>query len=172
MKAFVLAIVAAVSFTAAAQKNSQDWFAQLQGDEYYWAATFNDSGGILGQWCYFESQGCMYLVATNTACESDAKYPILANSDAGAVVLEIVCRGSFDSNGTKKYRYVFTDFDSIDGIVRKAIRVGFAMPLKDGYFNVVRFTLASSNGEIDRMRAAASQRMSAAAKKSTRDTRL
>lgn len=57
------------------------------------------------------------------------------------------------------YRYAFKDFDLVDTIVRKATRVGFAMPLKDGLFNVVRFTLVSSNSEIDRMRAAVLERL-------------
>ena len=167
---FTPVLVASSPF-ALAQKLPPDWVAVTQGDQYYYAATLNDSGSVLGQWCYFASGNCLYLIGMTSRCDGDKPYPVLANSDAGAQTLQIKCGGPFvDGNGVTRYRYMFTDFDAIDSIVRKATNVGFAMPLQDGHFNVVRFTLNSSNAEIDSMRAAALARMNAAPKQGHTDT--
>ncbi len=157
-----------------AQKQSADWVALTTGDEFYSALTVNDSGNVFGQWCFFDSGNCMYLVSLTTACESGSNYSILANTDAGAQMLSLKCFGPYDTDSGKRHRYAFSDFDVIDGLVRKANKVGFAMALQDGYFNVVRFTLATSNAAIDNMREAVLARMAKqkGGRQSTRDTKL
>jgi hypothetical protein len=166
-------LVAFIPVLASAQ--SKDWATGIADDgEYHYAATANDSGHLLGQFCYPELGNCIYLVATSTACKENDEYGILANSDAGAQQLNVICRGTFGSGSSKKYRYVFSDFEAVDKLVKQANRVGFAMPLKDGHFNVVRFTLSSSNVEIERMRAAASSKNQGRTKPttSTRDIKM
>ena len=156
---------------ATAQKVAQDWFSVTEGDEYYFAVTLNESNSVLGQWCYFSSGNCVYLIGTTTACEGENPYPILANSDAGSQMLQVKCGGAWtDNQGIKRYRYLFTAFDDIDSIVRKANSVGFAMPLQNGRFNVVRFTLNTSNAQIDRMRASALAKMNSRGAKRGLDT--
>lgn len=171
MKRSLAVMLCFISFSAMPQKVERDWLADFTSGDYAYAATTNDSGNVLGQWCYYESGNCMYLIASATGCEGDSVYPVLANADTGATVLNIQCRGVFDAGGVKKYRYVFTDFDAIDKLVRAANRVGFAMPLKDGYFNVVRFTLAASNGELDRMRTAVAAKLRSTPKEKPQGTK-
>ena len=63
--------------------------------------------------------------------------------------IEVVCRGKLD-NGM--YRYVFTDFEQIDDTVKKASRIGFAVPLAGDQFRVIRFDLMGSNEAIAAIR--------------------
>lgn len=60
---------------AAAQ---QDWTAVTEGDEGYSAITINDSGNSLGQFCYFETGNCYYLMGLSSSCTSGDSYPVLS----------------------------------------------------------------------------------------------
>lgn len=106
------------------------------------AATANDSGALLGEWCFVEANSCVWLLAMKTRCVEGSKYPVLANSDAGAAQLEVVCNAKLD-NGL--YRYVFDDFEGVEQLVKEGLRVGFAVPLEEDQFRVVRFNLDGSN---------------------------
>src|SRR5258708_4613276 len=174
MTRVILALLLTVSSLAKEQKQAPDWYGLTTGDEFYSALTVNDSGNVFGQWCYFESGNCMYLVSLTTACEKGSSYSILANTDAGAQMLQLQCFGPYDTDSGKRHRYAFSDFDVIDGLVRKANKIGFAMALQDGYFNVVRFTLLTSNAALDKMREATLARIAKpkGGTQSTRDTRL
>jgi len=114
-----------------------DWFVGDKPGQYHYAITINDSGAVLGQYC-FPSGNCVWLVAMSARCNEGDQYPILANSDAGAAHLAIQCNGQLE-NGL--YRYVFTDFDLVDSTMKKGSLVGFAIPLDQDQFRVVRFRL-------------------------------
>jgi hypothetical protein len=99
-----------------------------------YAATVNDSGDLLGQYCEPSDGSCMWLLGLSTKCDTGHEYPILANSDTGASQLDIVCGGQLH-NGT--YKYAFKNFDDIDSLVKHAERIGFAMPMQGDQFRVV-----------------------------------
>jgi hypothetical protein len=44
--------------------------------------------------------------------------------------------------------YAFTNFDSIDGVVRSASRIGIASPMKNGLFQVSRFSLDGASAAL------------------------
>jgi hypothetical protein len=123
------------------------------GDGLY-AATQNDSGNLLGQYCFPSEGNCIWLLGMATACKEGDQYAVLANSDAGAGHLNVYCSAKLD-NGL--YRYVFLEFDAIQNIVTKGMRVGFAVPLEGDQFRVVRFDLGGSNRALAVMRSAAEQ---------------
>jgi len=50
-------------------------------------------------------------------------------------------------------------FDDMDKIVRKSSRVGLVVPMQNDQFKVARFSLAGSSKAIERMLAAASERL-------------
>ena len=159
--------------TAQAQRTQYgSWTTGLvsEGDGLY-AATVNDSGHVLGQYCFPSSGNCFYVLGLDTSCKKDNSYPVLINSDAGSLKLDLVCDGALDSG---KYRYLLNPFDDIDDIVKKANRLGIAIPLRGDQFTVIRFNLNGSNESIAAMRAAASQALDATrpARRSTRDQRL
>ena len=136
------------SSLAVAQTYSDWTVGRIDGGGGYYAATVNDSGNVLGQYCYPE--GCVYLLAFKTSCKQGSKYPVLVNSDKGSKAVELYCGRSL-RNGY--YQYIFTEFDEMHRTVLEAARVGFAFPLQGDEFIVVRFSLIGSNEAIDALSA-------------------
>ncbi|MFN4003575.1 MAG: hypothetical protein ACK4MJ_02915 [Hylemonella sp.] len=144
------------------------WSYQLRPPFY--AATMNDSGHVFGQWCDVDAGTCAYLLALSTACEDGESYPVLINSDVSAMTSTLVCRGRLESG---KYRYALAQFDAVDGMVRKARRIGLAIPLEGDQFRVVRFSLDGAAATLTLMRAAAEKATASGQRRSsTRDQRL
>ena len=175
IKLIVLMIGAGTAVLGWAQSQYADWSTgPIPGGTGFFAVTMNDSGGMLGEYCYTAGASCVYLLAFSTGCEPGSQYPVLVNSDIGAQYLEVHCDGPLPTVAGF-YRYVFTDFSAIDKIVKGAIRVGFAFPLKGDEFRVIRFSLNGSNEAIAAMRAVAAMQNSTAkppASRSTRDESL
>lgn len=131
------------------------WFTDTKSDKFLYAATMNDSGSLLGQFCFFPGGSCVWLIGMDTSCNSGDEYTVLANSDAGSAPLKVLCDGQLE-NG--QFRYVFGDFEQIDGLVKKGTRIGFAVPLQTDEFRVVRFPLNGARESIAIMRSIAERR--------------
>lgn len=130
------------------EKKFGSWTVGAMADgEGAYAATINDSGGVLGLFCYRETEKCLWLLANEIQCEDESRYPVLVNSDAGAFTTEIVCM----KNG-KKPRYAFANFDEIEDAVLKADWLGIAYPMASGKFKVGRFSLKGSNEAVALLR--------------------
>lgn len=132
------------------------------------AATVNDSGNVLGQYCYPGEGSCIYLLGMRTSCKEGSKYPVLVNSDKGSLQVQVLCSGRQQGN---LYEYVFTEFDKIDDVVMTAYRVGFAVPLEGDQFTVIRFSLIGSNEAVAKLLENAASR-TVPARRGTRDQRL
>lgn len=132
----------------------KDWFWSKDNSDFFFAATINSSGHSIGQYCYFESGNCMYLVNLKVTCEVGHKYPALINSSSGAVHIEMVCSHEYEGDGV----FAITPFDDIDNVVRQASRMGIVIPMEGDQFKVGRFSLAGSTYALDLMRAAAEQK--------------
>lgn len=151
----VVAVLSALASGASAQERKVGAWSVgvMKGNAGAFAATVNDSGGKLGQYCYPEHDTCVWILVSDLACETGSTYPVMVNTDAGAAVLEILCL-----NVEGKQRYAFTDFDAIDGIVRKARTVGLALPTGNGLFRVSRFSLIGATRAVELMRGAAASK--------------
>lgn len=128
------------------------WFGSwivgaMENTQGIYAATVNDSEGVLGQYCYGSNAACYWLLDVDLECESEARFPALINSDSGSTTVEVVC---FKLGSVSKL--TFTDFDAIDGIVKKSSRIGIVFSLNDGLFKVSRFTLNGAADSIAFMR--------------------
>jgi hypothetical protein len=154
--------------TVSSAQTIGNWFTELKSATGLYAATINDSGALFGQFCYPAEGNCIWLIGMSTGCDKGDKYPVLANSDAGAQQLELLCDGRLESG---LYRYVFLNFDAVDAIARKGTRIGIAIPLQADQFRVVRFQLNGATQAIDVMRAASERRVKPASK-TTRDLLL
>ncbi|MGQ7957099.1 hypothetical protein ACUTAF_05160 [Pseudomonas sp. SP16.1] len=151
----------------ATNASTTEWFGEWATGEteagtYLYAATVNDSGNLLGQYCSPSDGKCIWLLGMASACKEGDHYPILANSDVGARHIYVYCSERRNNN---LYNYVFTDFDAIQEIVTKGIIVGFAVPLQSDKFRVIRFDLAGSNRAILSMQAAVEKAQRAAPSK-------
>lgn len=140
-------------FVTAQDESFGSWSVGFVSDRTsLYAATINDSGALLGEYCTPSKGSCMWVLGMSTGCEEGSKYPVLANANTGAVELEIVCNGKILQD---KWSYAFTNFEQIDALVKGGSRVGFAMPLQQDQFRVVRFLLNGASVAIARMRSTA-----------------
>lgn len=121
-----------------------------EGNLYY-AATVNDSGNLLGEYCSPDTGDCIWILGIASACKEGDQYPVLGNSDVGSAHITVYCSAKLD-NGL--YRYVFSKFDDINDLIIKGLKVGFAIPLQADQFRVIRFDLGDSNRAINAMNAA------------------
>lgn len=103
-----------------------------------YAATMNDSGAILGEYCYFSSKSCTWTLAVNGACVKDSSYPVLANTDKGAAYFDIVCIGRLESG---LYSFGFKNWQDLEHLLKSGARIGIATPMQADQFKVFRFLL-------------------------------
>ena len=116
-----------------------DWLVNYGNDKsFIFAATVNDSGEIFGEYCYFAAKTCNWYMQLHNVCISGSQYYILANSDARAAPLTIECKGG-PQNGL--YAEQFQDWKTLEANIADSIHIGFAIPIKEDKFNVVRFSL-------------------------------
>src|ERR1700734_995773 len=92
-KSYLILLVFA-GVTVRAEVNVGHWSVALADDKtYVYASTVNDSGAVLGEYCYFGTKKCFWMLGTDSRCDKGSSYPILANSTAGAVPIKISCTG-------------------------------------------------------------------------------
>jgi len=116
---------------------------KVSNDSGMYAATMNDSGAILGEYCYYSSKSCTWTLAVDSTCEKDHSYPVLANTDKGAAYFDIVCLGR-QENGL--YTFGFKNWKDLEGLLKSGMRIGIATPMQSDQFKVFRFLL---DGLID-----------------------
>ena len=105
------------------------------------AYTVNDSGELLGEFCYYKTTTCEWQIGIHTACNKGSDGDVLANSEASATPLEVKCEGQVPGMPLL-YAFVFTNWKLFESGITNSSRVGFAMPLASDQFTVIRFSLA------------------------------
>lgn len=128
---------------------SGDWTWSIDDPEMFYAATENSAGQALMQLCDTEDGTCFYAVGFDTTCDEGDSYPALVNSDAGTASIKLLCGGELESGGNMM---LVEDFDQMDQFIRKARKIGFALPMQGDEFKAVRFSLKGSVAAIDAMR--------------------
>lgn len=132
-------------------QTSKDWVWNFD-DEFAYAATMNDSERLLGQFCKYDDGVCTYRVTFGASCEKDSDYPSILNSSLGSHSVNLVCLyNADDGEGV----FAISPFEKIDELVKKSDSIGFAVPMDDSKFKVVRFSLSGSTYAIAMMRAGA-----------------
>lgn len=127
-----------VGSALADQITFQDWTVSSTTSGMY-AATTNDSGEVLGEFCYYSSKTCEWEIGMHAACKKDLEGIVLANSESAATPLEVGCTGKLEDNPL--YSYVFKSWQNLESAIHDSSRVGFAVPLASDQFTVVRFSL-------------------------------
>jgi hypothetical protein len=125
---------------AADMQTYGDWHVGMQsGGLGPFASTVNDSGLVLGEYCYFKSKTCLWLVSGDSTCDDGAKYLALGNTDQGAASFTLECSGKQEENG--HYVMLFQDWKSLEALMQKSSRLGLAVPMQSDQFKVWRFSL-------------------------------
>ena len=125
--------------TGADSTSFGDWQVGITDDNAsVFAGTVNDSGSVLAETCATDKDSCFWILTTDSACREDAEYPVLVNSDQSAAAAVVTCLGAAESKGA--YRYRFNDWKGLEAVILNASKVGFAFPLQQDPFTVVRFS--------------------------------
>lgn len=108
-----------------------------------YAATANDDGAIFGEYCGFSSKKCSWEIGIDMACTKGADYPVLANTDKGAINLTLLCVGPMP--GGILYEYIFKNWKDLENVAKSGSMIGIAAPLQADQFKVYRFVLDGLN---------------------------
>lgn len=169
------ALLMCVAVAHGQERSYEDWGIGIADDQtYLYAATKNDSGEILGEYCYFKSKKCVWLVSFNTKCKAGDSYPILANSDSSAIALTVTCFGPIDEHSSV-HVYGFDDWKLLESMLKDAGRVGFATALSGDQFSVARFSLSGRTDATAALEAMFSEKiksLGATQERATTDLRL
>ncbi|ELB2761122.1 hypothetical protein QNE23_004548 [Vibrio alginolyticus] len=157
MKRFLLLLITlSSSFSIfAAETFHKDWVINTEGEDYYYAATINNSGHVFGKYCYFADQQCLFLIGVDITCSKGSQYPVLVNAESGSLNLNLVCG---DRIG-KQSVLIFDNFDQIEMTAKESNQLGIAIPMESGHFKVSRFSLSGSTYSLDTMTNEAEKRV-------------
>ena len=129
---------------------SGDWVWSADDPGTYYAGTEHVGSQALMQLCDTKDGACFYAVSFGTRCQKDKTYHALVNSDAGNGSFDLYCGAEVRGSNL----LFVQDFEQMDALVRKATRIGFAIPMQGDEFKAVSFSLKGSVAAIDAMRAA------------------
>lgn len=163
-KAILATALLTLSVCASAQRKFADWTVTPTDSDTVIASTLNDSGQWFGKVCWVSLQKCVWALSVADTCKDGDIYIGLVNSNSGAQEMKFVCSGNIKEGQI----LVMQDYEKMSGISANDPAIGIAMPMQNGAFKVVRFTL---NGSHEATQAAESVVMTAASK-STRDITL
>jgi hypothetical protein len=107
------------------------------------AGTVNQAGNFIGFRCFSATKECVHALGADIICDNGDKYPILINSSTASLSMEAIC-----SKNDKTHELLLTKYDDIHEILIKGGSVGFAIPMENGNFKAVRFSLDGSQKAI------------------------
>lgn len=143
MKKFTaLCMLFACTNWSAAQVDKQigDWTVRRANVEGISAAsTTNGSGSYLGFMCIDNGETCGPFLLVSVSCEEKGTYPIMINSPVGAFQATTTC-ATIDN---QKY-HLINEADIFNQALESGGEVGIAFALKDGKFQVARFSTAGA----------------------------
>lgn len=148
--------------TSEAQQRYGAW-AVTETDYGHIASTTNDSGATLSKACFNEDQQCLWAVEVANDCDDGTQTPAIVTSAAGGYHITMHC-----SNNKSGRVNVVSPYDAMQAAIAVNGMVGFAFPLQDGQYRVVRFSLSGSTSAA----AAVERAVVREAKESTRDLSL
>jgi hypothetical protein len=148
----IFAGVASAAGVTPVSEQYGDW-SVLSGegppDRYIAITTASDGEGYLVYSCHVKS-ACFLTMLVTSNCSVGSSYPMLMNSDSGAAAVFTTCIEIHDDLGSAEF-----SFDDPDTTLAETVfsdqRIGIAIPLADGKFTAVRFSLAGSDEAMARV---------------------
>jgi hypothetical protein len=105
----------------------------------------DDSKQILAVRCFQDSKKCAVVLSMSTQCEDKAFYPMLINSDSGALHIRGFC-----TVNEGRYEYILSPYEQVSQILYSGKgTLGIATPLDDGAFRAYRFNLYGAKEAMD-----------------------
>jgi hypothetical protein len=147
-------LTASVTCAETKQVNEQygDWTV-MNGegapDRYNAITPSTDGEGYLIYSCHVKST-CFLTMLITSSCDVGASYPMLMNSDSGAAAVFTTCIEVHDEMSSAEY-----SFDDPDTTLAETVftdsRIGIAVPMADGKFKAVRYSLMGSDEAMARV---------------------
>jgi hypothetical protein len=144
---FVLILATMTAHAAGDTVVEKDWTFKDTGNGTAVAYTNDDSGSTLGVFCV-AAKNCSVYLKTATGCADGAQYPVLVNTDSGALAVSLTCQNISSAGEKQNFVFVFDEFDAIFCAMVKDNALGVALPLAGGQFRVASFSLNGSNETI------------------------
>ena len=128
-----------------------DW-AVMNGDgtpyRYNALTVSTDNEAYLVYSCHVNS-ACYLTMLITATCDVGSSYPMLMNSDSGASAVSTKCIDIHQDIGAAEY-----SFEDPDSVLAETVfmdtRIGIAIPMADGKFKAVRFSLMGSQEAMAR----------------------
>jgi len=132
----------------AAELSYGEWRVSTD-DNFHEAFTANSSGSTLGVLCVIEKESCVYYLRSDTSCKEGSQTPILLNSSRGSSDALLHCTSlSVASDKQNEFINIFANSSLILKILNSSGILGIAMPLADGEFKVMRFSLQGRTAQL------------------------
>lgn len=132
-----------VSSIAISAEQYGDWSVDKSIPGVQIANTKNDSDSTLGVICLVVTKDCSAYMLSNNGCDENSTYPMMINSTVGAFPITSVC-----TQIEKLKILVINEFDNAKNAFESGGEIGFAVPLNDGKFKVVRFSTSGAVAAI------------------------
>lgn len=121
-----------------------NWNVNTSLNGLHIAATSNEAGSVAGILCGIEAQKCeAYISIDSSGCEIGQAYPMMLNSSIGSFSITTKCMAI----GTARFQFA-NEFSSMRQAFESGGEIGFALPLKNGQFNVISFSTAGATAAI------------------------
>lgn len=124
-----------------------DWVADVNGD-YRESFTSNDSGSSIGVLCGGNTEACIAYLRSNTVCAEGAKQVALVNLQSGAFPIEMIC-AKIEIDSQSEFVSFLGDYGTMRGAMLRNNDIGIALPMQDGQFKVLRFSLRGASQAIE-----------------------
>lgn len=156
-------VVSVLTVFAVWQARAADsWFTvEKDAGDGISAATQNQTGQLLGQYCDYAESACYWNLLLDTPCDKGVTVPSLISEGANSAAITAHCQGRVPGSSPATYRYLLSDFDTVDKVVRGGGIVGIAFALDSGRFQVVRFSSVGAAAQLDSMRTKANSKAQA-----------
>ena len=149
---FATALVWFCAGVIAQDRSSGDWnvIKSVLGLQIANVKSGENTTGVV---CYLDKQVCEAYVALGNSCDDGGKYPLLLNTPTGAFPLVATCR---HLSPTMKI-LVIEEFGQMISAFESGGEIGFATPMKNGQFKVVRFSTVGATAALKDARSLPSQ---------------
>ena len=134
MKFFFLLILFISRLSIVDDQKYGDWLV-MQSNEFSIAKTVNDSGSVVGMICSPNGNNRSPYLPLDISCEDKSVNPMMMNSKTGSLPVAATC-----SKIGEALFLIFNDYQSIQYAFESGGEIGFAIPMADGKFKVVRFS--------------------------------
>lgn len=146
-KIIALCFVALALNGAAYAQSTALWSVDRSVQGYQIAKVSNALGNTTGLICDL-SDGCYAYLNPDVTCQEGAVTPLIVHSAVGAYPLIGRCL-KFDEG---VYLLTIDEFDAMVEAFQSGGEIGFAMPMAQGQFKVVRFSTAGATAAINAAR--------------------